>query len=284
MNDSISVSSSSYSSSTNSNSNSLNRSLIANSNYLLMPSVSTSSSSSTSSASSTTSTTNMNSSMITTATMSANKNNHNHNIINANNNINNNNNMSSNHNQQQQQDSLLMGCTNNHLIHNNSASNTSLIDKHFLMRYNTIEDYLLNIPTPQQTMMMMMSSPIRRRRSKSQSLLYVGHLNDLNDLNGGLQYDYNKPLMDELVSLKKQLKEKDEIIDKLNDIRNKLESEMQDLSASLFEVIQTNLYYNLLSFRKNAFFSCLDPFNSASKNSSINDRSFAVFLKYLIIE
>lgn len=283
MNDSISVSSSSYSSSTNSNSNSLNRSLIANSNYLLMPSVSTSSSSSTSSASSTTSTTNMNSSMITTATMSANKNNHNHNIINANNN-NINNNMSSNHNQQQQQDSLLMGCTNNHLIHNNSASNTSLIDKHFLMRYNTIEDYLLNIPTPQQTMMMMMSSPIRRRRSKSQSLLYVGHLNDLNDLNGGLQYDYNKPLMDELVSLKKQLKEKDEIIDKLNDIRNKLESEMQDLSASLFEVIQTNLYYNLLSFRKNAFFSCLDPFNSASKNSSINDRSFAVFLKYLIIE
>ncbi len=39
------------------------------------------------------------------------------------------------------------------------------------------------------------------------------------------------------LALIQQLKEKDDMIVKLNEIRNSLESEIQELSASLFEVI-----------------------------------------------
>jgi len=53
---------------------------------------------------------------------------------------------------------------------------------------------------------------------------------DLNTLN-----DQNKQLVQDLIFLKKQLKEKDDTINKLNEIRNSLESEIQELSASLFE-------------------------------------------------
>jgi len=43
--------------------------------------------------------------------------------------------------------------------------------------------------------------------------------------------------MEDLYSLKKQLKRKDATIVELNEIRDRLESEMHELSASLFEVI-----------------------------------------------
>ncbi len=73
------------------------------------------------------------------------------------------------------------------------------------------------------------SLPIgNRRRAKSQ-ILFNG--DDLNTIN-----DQNKLLIEDLYYLKKQLKDKDMTINELNDIRDKLESEIHELSASLFEV------------------------------------------------
>lgn len=68
-----------------------------------------------------------------------------------------------------------------------------------------------------------------RRRAKSQILFNGDSLNTL--------ADQNTLLMEDLYSLKKQLKKKDATIIELNEIRDRLESEMHELSASLFEVI-----------------------------------------------
>lgn len=85
-------------------------------------------------------------------------------------------------------------------------------------RYGTtgIEDFLALPMTP------------IKRRSKSQIVFYGDEINTI--------AEHNKQLIEDLYMLKKQLKEKDKKIDNLNDIRNKLESEIQELSASLFEV------------------------------------------------
>jgi len=66
-----------------------------------------------------------------------------------------------------------------------------------------------------------------KRRTKSQ-IVYNG--SDSITAN-----EQNKQLIQDLYALKKQLKVKDDTIEKLNDVRNKLESEIQELSASLFE-------------------------------------------------
>ena len=79
-----------------------------------------------------------------------------------------------------------------------------------------IENFLLAMPmTPM------------RRRSRSQTIYYGDELNTVSE--------QNKQLIEDLCLLKKQLSDKDQIISKLNEIRDKLESEMQELSASLFE-------------------------------------------------
>lgn len=49
--------------------------------------------------------------------------------------------------------------------------------------------------------------------------------------------EHNKQLMEDLFELKRQLKLKDDEIEKLVGVRNQLDSEMQELSASLFEVV-----------------------------------------------
>ena len=69
-------------------------------------------------------------------------------------------------------------------------------------------------------------TPIKRR-SRSQIVFYGDEINTI--------AEHNKQLIEDLYMLKKQIKEKDKKIDNLNDIRNKLESEIQELSASLFE-------------------------------------------------
>lgn len=82
-------------------------------------------------------------------------------------------------------------------------------------RLGEIEDYL-HLPM----------TPVRRR-TRSQTIYFGDEINTI--------AEYNKQLIEDLYILKKQLKEKDETILKLNDVRNKLESEIQELSASLFE-------------------------------------------------
>lgn len=77
-----------------------------------------------------------------------------------------------------------------------------------------------------------------RRRAKSQILFNGDSLNTL--------ADQNTLLMEDLYSLKKQLKKKDATIIELNEIRDRLESEMHELSASLFEVILVSLKWNLI--------------------------------------
>lgn len=72
---------------------------------------------------------------------------------------------------------------------------------------------------------------INRRRAKSQVLFNGDDLNSLTD--------QNKLLIEDLFFLKKTLKIKDEKINELNDIRDKLESEIHELSASLFEQAYT---------------------------------------------
>lgn len=72
---------------------------------------------------------------------------------------------------------------------------------------------------------------LRRRRTKSQ-VIYNG--DDLNTIT-----EQNKLLIEDLFHLKKTLKKKDSIINELNDIRDRLESEMHELSASLFEQAYT---------------------------------------------
>lgn len=95
---------------------------------------------------------------------------------------------------------------------NSNSLNRSMI-KH--SRLGEIEDYLTLPMTPV------------RRRTRSQTVYFGDEISTI--------AEYNKQLIEDLYILKKQLKEKDETILKLNDIRNKLESEIQDLSASLFE-------------------------------------------------
>lgn len=68
----------------------------------------------------------------------------------------------------------------------------------------------------------------RRRRTKSQTMNIYG--DEVNTV-----AEHNKQLIEDLMMLKRQLREKDEVILKLNEIRNNLESEIQELSASLFE-------------------------------------------------
>jgi hypothetical protein len=67
-----------------------------------------------------------------------------------------------------------------------------------------------------------------RRRSKSQTLFDGDETNTI--------AEHNKQLIEDIFMLKKQLRDKDETILKLNDIRDKLEDEIRELSASLFEV------------------------------------------------
>lgn len=71
----------------------------------------------------------------------------------------------------------------------------------------------------------------QRRRAKSQ-ILFDG--DDLNSI-----VDQNKLLIEDVYHLKKQLKDKDTKINNLNDIRDRLESEIHELSASLFEQAYT---------------------------------------------
>jgi hypothetical protein len=70
------------------------------------------------------------------------------------------------------------------------------------------------------------STPLRRR-TRSQTIFYGDEMNTLSE--------HNKQLFQDLILLKKKLNEKDATINNLNEIRNKLENEIQDLSASLFE-------------------------------------------------
>ncbi|CAF0711138.1 unnamed protein product [Brachionus calyciflorus] len=95
---------------------------------------------------------------------------------------------------------------------NSNSLNRSMIKN---SRLGEIEDYLALPMTPV------------RRRTRSQTIYFGDELNTI--------AEYNKQLIEDLYILKKQLKDKDETILKLNDIRNKLESEIQELSASLFE-------------------------------------------------
>ncbi len=72
------------------------------------------------------------------------------------------------------------------------------------------------------------SLPVGNRRRARSQILFNG--DDLNTIN-----DQNKLLIEDLYYLKKQLKDKDTIINELYDIRDRLESEIHELSASLFE-------------------------------------------------
>ena len=87
-------------------------------------------------------------------------------------------------------------------------------------RFAAVDDYLALPMTPV------------RRRAKSQIVFYGDEVNTASE--------HNKQLIEDLYLLKKQLKEKDMTILKLNDIRDKLESEIHELSASLFEVLMTH--------------------------------------------
>ena len=113
---------------------------------------------------------------------------------------------------------------NNNSINTSTNSSSSAV-KHSAnlnlfrnSRYGTtgIEDFIALPMTP------------IKRRSRSQIMFYGDEINTI--------AEHNKQLIEDLYMLKKQIKEKDKKIDNLNDIRNKLESEIQELSASLFEV------------------------------------------------
>jgi hypothetical protein len=102
---------------------------------------------------------------------------------------------------------------------NNTANSTSLEQALFRNRSSRFSgcDYL---------QLQLQMTPIKRR-SKSQIIYYGDEMHTI--------AEHNKQLIEDLYLLKKQLKEKDDTIMKLNDIRDKLESEIQELSASLFE-------------------------------------------------
>ncbi len=102
---------------------------------------------------------------------------------------------------------------------NNTDNSTSLEQALFRNRSTRFSgcDYL---------QLQLQMSPIKRR-SKSQIIYYGDEMHTI--------AEHNKQLIEDLYLLKKQLKEKDDTITKLNDIRDKLESEIQELSASLFE-------------------------------------------------
>lgn len=127
-------------------------------------------------------------------------------------------------------DSLSVGSTNSSSTNSNSNSlNRSLFmftsvsssSRPFPLKNRMINgtDSLISISSS--------AFHLNRRRARSQ-VLFEG--DDLNTLN-----EQNKQLVQDLIFLKKQLKEKDDMIVKLNEIRNSLESEIQELSASLFE-------------------------------------------------
>jgi cell division protein FtsB len=67
----------------------------------------------------------------------------------------------------------------------------------------------------------------KKRRSKSQTTQAETYFASLSE--------HNHQLIQDILQLKNQLKDKDKIIEELREIRNKLENEMQELSASLFE-------------------------------------------------
>lgn len=98
-----------------------------------------------------------------------------------------------------------------------STSSTGHVLFRNALRYasHTIDDYM---PMPM--------TPVRRR-AKSQTIYDGDEINTI--------AEHNKQLIEDIYLLKKQLKDKDDTILKLNDIRNNLESEIQELSASLFE-------------------------------------------------
>ncbi|RMZ95793.1 guanine nucleotide exchange factor for Rab-3A isoform X5 [Brachionus plicatilis] len=95
---------------------------------------------------------------------------------------------------------------------NSNSLNRSMMKS---SRLGDIEDYL-HLPM----------TPVRRR-TRSQTI-YLG--DEVSTV-----AEYNKQLIEDVYVLKRQLKEKDGTIANLNDVRNKLESEIQELSASLFE-------------------------------------------------
>lgn len=102
---------------------------------------------------------------------------------------------------------------------NNTANSSSIEQALFRNRSSRYSgcDYL---------QLQLQMTPIKRR-SKSQIIYYGDEMHTI--------AEHNKQLIEDLYSIKKQLKEKDDTIIKLNDIRDKLESEIQELSASLFE-------------------------------------------------
>ena len=114
---------------------------------------------------------------------------------------------------------------NNNIMNSNESTNCA---SHKSKRSHTtsrlIDSYSLLSPRKHSLPLSSM-----RRRAKSQILFNGDSLNTL--------ADQNALLMEDLYSLKKQLKRKDATIVELNEIRDRLESEMHELSASLFEVI-----------------------------------------------
>lgn len=96
----------------------------------------------------------------------------------------------------------------------NNNNNNLLLNQ---ARLGAVEDFLTLPMTPV------------RRRTRSQTLFFGDEISTVSE--------YNKQLIEDVYLLKKQLKEKDGTIAKLNDIRDNLENETRELSASLFEVI-----------------------------------------------
>lgn len=114
-------------------------------------------------------------------------------------------------------DSISVSSSYSSATNSNSNSLNRSMAKH--SRLGEIEDYM-NMPM----------TPVRRR-TRSQSIYFGDEITTVSE--------YNKQLIEDLFILKKRLKEKDDTIATLNDVRNRLESEIQELSASLFEQAYT---------------------------------------------
>jgi len=146
-------------------------------------------------------------------------------------------------------DSISVNSTYSNSTNSNSA-NRSLVSTHSSLMnksdlsYNTKAHLSFskntNLLDLNENFLLGMELTPVRRRARSQ-IIYYG-----DDSNTTLEY--NRQLIEDLIYLKKKLKDRDGEIEKLNDIRNKLESEIQELSASLFEVI-FNLAAHIIIFK-----------------------------------
>jgi cell division protein FtsB len=127
-------------------------------------------------------------------------------------------------------DSIL---TNSLTSNNNSNTSATTNDSNNSSKVDATTCIILNESFPAHKNAAFNSNIIKfpmtplRRRTRSQTIFYGDEINTLSE--------YNKQLIEDLCLLKKQINEKDNVIRNLNDIRDKLESEIQDLSASLFE-------------------------------------------------